>query len=93
MVTRPAVPPYSSSTIGQVDLEPLHVGQHVLDLAGARDEERGPHDVATRAGLRAEGREDILGVDHAADFVERDGIDRIAGAPGLGHDVGGLLRR
>ena len=51
---------------GQVGLEPLHVGQHVLDLAGPGHEERRAHDVPdrlVRAG--AERGQDVLGVHHA----------------------------
>ena len=48
MVTRPGGAAVLVQHHGQVGLEPLHVGQHVLDLAGPGHEQRRPHYGADR---------------------------------------------
>ena len=74
MVTRPAVPPYSSTTIGHVDVPRLHLAQQLVDRLGVRDEGRRPHDLLDAYGVLAVADlvgapDQVLEVDDADDVV------------------------
>ena len=85
IVTRPAVPPYSSSDDRDVDLLQAEVVQQVAQRLGLGDEDGRadrPTDVELLRRL-AEVLEQVAGVQHADDVVERAVVDRDAGVAGL----------
>ena len=55
---------------GQVGLEALHVGQHVLDLAGGGDQQGLPHQGRHRlSGIGLQGAQEVFGVHYSDDVI------------------------
>ena len=86
MVTRPAVPPYSSTTIGDVLAGGLHLREQRVDPLGVGHEERRAHHLVDALGeldvRRLEvAADDVLEVGDADDVVEVLVDDRHAGEP------------
>ena len=89
-MTRPAVPPYSSTTIAMWNLLGLHLAQQLGDPLGLGHEVGRAHELARparRSRAVALGPHEVLGVDDADDVVDALAAHRDAAVAVEDHDL------